>query len=42
MERMADIGFLLIGVAAIIYALSSAYVEINYMLIHKADWEQML
>jgi hypothetical protein len=40
MERIQDFGFLLLGVAAVIYALSTAYVDINYMLLDKASWEQ--
>ena len=40
MERLQDIGFLLLGVAAVIYALAMAYVDISYMHIDKADWEQ--
>jgi hypothetical protein len=40
MERLQDIGFMLIGVAAVIYALATAYVDINYMLLDKASWEQ--
>jgi hypothetical protein len=37
---MERVGILLIGVATLVYALSTAYVEINYMLIDKTDWEQ--
>lgn len=40
MDRLQDIGFLLLGVAAVIYALSTAYVDINYTLLDKASWEQ--
>ena len=41
MDRLQELGFLLLGVAAVIYTLSTAYVNINYMLIKKADWEQL-
>lgn len=41
MGRLQDIGFLLLGVPAAIYTLATAYVEVNYMLIRKEDWEQI-
>jgi hypothetical protein len=37
MERA---GILLIGIAAVIYTLSTAYIEIGYMHIHQQEWEQ--
>lgn len=39
MDRLQEIGFMLIGVAAVIYTLSTAYVDINYMLMDKTHWE---
>lgn len=41
MERLQEIGFLLLGVAAVIYALSTAYVDISYMLMDKSHWEMI-
>ena len=40
MDRFFSVGFLLIGVAAVVYSVSHAYVDISYLLINKADWEQ--
>jgi hypothetical protein len=38
---MERVGILLIGISALIYALSNVYVDISYMLIDKAAWYQI-
>jgi hypothetical protein len=38
---MDRVGILLIGIAGLVYALSTAYIDINYMLMDKTDWEQI-
>jgi hypothetical protein len=34
-------GILLVGLAGLIYALSTAYIDINYMLMERERWEQI-
>lgn len=38
---MERVGILLFGIAALIYTLSNVYVDINYMLMDKEQWEQI-
>jgi hypothetical protein len=38
---MERVGILLIGISALIYVLSTSYVDISYMLMDKAAWDQI-
>jgi hypothetical protein len=38
---MERVGILLIGVSALIYVSAHAYIDISYMLMGKASWEQI-
>jgi hypothetical protein len=38
---MDRVGILLIGIAGLIYGLSTSYVDISYMLMERERWEQI-